>query len=226
MKKINIVFYSIIAIYLLIIFFIDNESLNSLLINNNNIKVNEVAVLNVDYNKVIYNEEIIKKQEAERLYQENKKKIQRVNQVISSTGWVWPTDKNYSITTYYSSSHNAIDIYQGYGSNIYAANSGTVSEVHGGCTPGNVSCNGRGGNYIVINHNNGYYTVYMHLRTINVSNGQQVSAGQVIGTMGNTGNVVPIPTASAPYLGTHLHFAVYKGAPYNGGVTINPMNLY
>ena len=226
MKKINIIFYSIIAIYLLIVVFIDKNSLNSLLTNDNNIKVNEVAVLNVDYNKVIYNEEIIAKQEAERNYQNNKKKIQSVNQIISSSGWVWPTDKNYTITTYYSSSHNAIDIYQGYGSNIYAANNGTVSDVKGGCTPGYTACNGRGGNYIVINHNNGYYTVYMHLNTINVNLGQSVSAGQVIGAMGNTGNVIPVPTSSAPYLGTHLHFGVYKGVPYNGGTTINPMNLY
>jgi murein DD-endopeptidase MepM/ murein hydrolase activator NlpD len=225
MKKINIIFYSIIIIYLLIIFFIDGNSLNSLMINNDDIKVKEVAVLNVDYNKVIYNEEIIAKQEAERKYLENKKKAQSANQIVSSSGWVWPTEKNYTITTNYSSSHNAIDISQGYGSNIYAANSGTVTEVRGGCTPGNLSCNGRGGNYIVINHNNGYYTTYMHLRTIGVSLGQSVSSGQVIGTMGNTGNVIPAPTSSAPYLGTHLHFVVHKGTP-SKGITINPMNLY
>ena len=54
------------------IFFVDSNSLNSLIINNDDIKVKEVAVLNVDYNKVIYNEEIIAKQEAERNYLENK----------------------------------------------------------------------------------------------------------------------------------------------------------
>ena len=146
--------------------------------------------------------------------------------------WVWPTESNYVITSYFGyrwgSIHDAIDISgPGYGSSIYAANSGVVRTVKGGCVAGNTSCNGRGGNYIVINHNNNnYYTVYMHLKDIKVSVGQVVSRGQVIGTMGNTGNVVPVPTASRPYNGTHLHFGVYKGEPYNGGYAINPFQLY
>ena len=231
MKKINIFLITVISILILIVIFIDNDTLNSLLINYDNITINEIAVLNVDYNKVIYNEEIIAKQAAERKYlesQKNNNTVNLVNKTVTTNGWTWPTDNNYTITTYYSSSHQAIDIYSysGNGSGIYAANNGTVSMVKGGCRVGNLSCNGSGGNYVVINHNNGYYTVYMHLKTINVSTGQNVSAGQVIGTMGNTGNVIPVPTASAPYLGTHLHFSVYKGEPFKGGKTINPMNLY
>lgn len=146
--------------------------------------------------------------------------------------WAWPTDSNYVITSYFGyrwgSMHDAIDISgPGYGSNIYAANSGVVSMVKGGCVAGNTSCNGRGGNYIVINHNNNnYYTIYMHLKDIKVSVGQVVSRGQVIGTMGNTGNVIPVPTASSPYNGTHLHFGVYIGEPYRGGYAINPLGLY
>ena len=230
MKRINIFLLTIITILVLIVIFIDNNSLNSLFINYDNVTVNEVAILNVDYNKVIYNEEIIAKQNAERNYLNNQKKntTNLVNKVPATSRWTWPTDKNYTITTYYSTSHRAIDIYSysGNGSGIYAANNGTVSMVKGGCRVGNLSCNGSGGNYVVINHNNGYYTVYMHLKTIAVQTGQNVSAGQVIGTMGNTGNVIPVPTANAPYLGTHLHFAVYKGEPFKGGTTINPMNLY
>lgn len=230
MKRINIFLLTIITILVLIVIFIDNNSLNSLFINYDNVTVNEVAILNVDYNKVIYNEEIIAKQNAERNYLNNQKKntTNLVNKVPAISRWTWPTDKNYTITTYYSTSHRAIDIYSysGNGSGIYAANNGTVSMVKGGCRVGNLSCNGSGGNYVVINHNNGYYTVYMHLKTIAVRTGQNVSAGQVIGTMGNTGNVIPVPTANAPYLGTHLHFAVYKGEPFKGGTTINPMNLY
>ena len=230
MKRINIFLLTIITILTLIVIFIDNNSLNSLFINYDDITVNEVAILNVDYNKVIYNEEIIAKQKAEKNYLENQKKntTNIANKVPATSGWTWPTDNNYTITTYYSTSHRAIDIYSysGNGSGIYAANNGIVSMVKGGCRVGNLSCNGSGGNYVVINHNNGYYTVYMHLKTIAVSTGQNVSAGQVIGTMGNTGNVIPVPTANAPYLGTHLHFAVYKGEPFKGGITINPMNLY
>ena len=64
----------------------------------------------------------------------------------------------------------------------------------------------------------------MHLRDIYVKEGQTVARGQRIGTMGNTGNVYPVPNSYNPYAGTHLHFAVYVGSPY--GRTINPFNLY
>lgn len=146
--------------------------------------------------------------------------------------WAWPTETPYTITTYYGyrwgSMHAAIDISGvGHGSNIYAANNGVVVETQGGCIVGNLSCNGRRGNYVVINHNIGnYYTVYMHMDAINVRLGQTVSRGQKIGTMGNTGEVYPVPTSYSPYSGTHLHFATYRGYPNRGGVAFNPLTLY
>lgn len=144
--------------------------------------------------------------------------------------WAWPTDTPYTITTYFGyrwgSMHAAIDIYgPGYGSSVYAANNGTVQVAVGGCTAGNASCNGRRGNYIIINHNNnGYHTVYMHLASIQVKAGQTVSRGQKIATMGNTGEVYPAPTRSSPYSGTHLHFATTKGDPSRGGLRGNPFD--
>lgn len=143
--------------------------------------------------------------------------------------WAWPTDRPYTITSYYEyrwgSFHDALDIYVGYGSPVYAANNGVVYKIGTGCTPGYIACNGRQGNYILINHNaGGYYTIYMHLRDILVSEGQTVARGQKIATMGNTGNVYPVPSSSNPYGGTHLHFGVRVGSPY--GSTINPLNLY
>ncbi len=146
--------------------------------------------------------------------------------------WAWPTDTPYTITTYYGyrwgSMHAAIDIYgPGHGSNIYAANNGTVVEAKAGCIAGNLGCNGRQGNYIIINHNTGnYYTIYMHLSTIQVSVGQTVSRGQKIGTMGNTGEVYPAPSSYSPYSGTHLHFGTFRGHPHHGGSPFNPFNLY
>ena len=146
--------------------------------------------------------------------------------------WAWPTDTPYTITTYYGyrwgKMHAAIDIYgPGHGSGIYAANNGTVIAAVGGCTPGYASCNGRRGNYIVINHNNGnYYTVYMHMSVINVKQGQTVSRGQKIGTMGNTGEVYPAPSSSSPYSGTHLHFETSRGNPLSGGSKFDPLSLY
>jgi len=143
--------------------------------------------------------------------------------------WAWPTDRPYTITSYYEwrwgEFHDALDIYVGYGSSIYAANNGVVYKVGTGCYAGNLSCNSRQGNFVIINHNaGGYYTIYMHMKDINVSVGQTVARGQKIGTMGNSGNVYPVPSSSNPYGGTHLHFGVFRGSAY--GATINPLNLY
>lgn len=60
--------------------------------------------------------------------------------------WAWPTEKPYTITTYFEyrwgSFHDALDIYVGYGSPIYAANNGVVVDAKSGCYPGNTRCNG------------------------------------------------------------------------------------
>lgn len=143
--------------------------------------------------------------------------------------WQWPTDRPYTITSYFEyrwgSFHQGIDIYVGYGAPVYAANNGVVYAIGTGCTPGYLGCNGRQGNYILINHNaGGYYTVYMHLKDIYVSQGQTVARGQKIGAMGNTGEVYPVPSSYNPYGGTHLHFGVRVGAPY--GNHINPLGLF
>ena len=143
--------------------------------------------------------------------------------------WGWPTEKPYTITSYFQyrwgTFHKAIDIYVGYGSPIYAANNGIVYKTGSGCYPGNIGCNGRQGNYVIINHNaGGYYTVYMHMKEFYVTEGQTVARGQKIGAMGNTGEVYPVPSSSNPYGGTHLHFEVRVGGAY--GTSINPLSLY
>ena len=146
--------------------------------------------------------------------------------------WAWPTSTPYTITTWFEyrwgSFHNAIDIYVGWGSPIYAANNGTVVSANGGCVRGDTRCNGGRGNYIIVNHNIGnYYTEYMHLAYINVKAGQTVSRGQTIAAMGNTGYVVPTPAYGSGDLGgTHLHYGVWLGHPDRGGTAINPMGLY
>jgi len=152
-----------------------------------------------------------------------------VPEIADLSYWAWPTARPYTITTYYEwrwgAFHDALDIYVGYNSPIYAANNGTVYKIGMGCTPGYLACNGKQGNFILINHNaGGYYTIYMHMNEIWVKEGDTVARGQQIGTMGNTGNVYPVPSSYSPYSGTHLHFGVMVGAPY--GRTINPFNLY
>lgn len=126
--------------------------------------------------------------------------------------WAWPTKTPYVITSNYGyrwgKLHEGVDISgTGHGSPIYAANDGVV--VQAGYT-------GTNGNYITINHNNGYYTMYAHLSAILVKTGDNVTIGQQIGKMGATGYA----------FGTHLHFALWKGYPYRGGVSKNPMLLY
>ena len=154
-----------------------------------------------------------------------------VPEVADLSYWAWPTVRPYVITTYYGyrwgSMHAAIDISCGFGSDIYAANNGVVVEARGGCTPGYLGCNGRRGNYIIINHNaGGYYTIYMHLSQILVSVGQTVERGQRIAKMGNSGEVYPVPSSYSPYAGTHLHFGVNIGYPGRGGSPIDPLRLY
>lgn len=114
--------------------------------------------------------------------------------------------------------HDGTDIAGcGYGSNVFAAQSGTVvvSATSRGYYPGGYGTNGE---YIIIDHHNGYYTQYNHLcpgcRYVKV--GDNVTKGQVIAGMGNTGYAT----------GVHLHFGVWRGYPYRGGVAFNAMSLY
>ncbi|MDD5827179.1 MAG: M23 family metallopeptidase [Bacilli bacterium] len=222
-KEISIFLLSFMIILLIVVMFVDNDSLNSLFIDySNQLSVNEVGVLNVDYDKVVYQDTNV----TSVANNSSSNVVQMANTPVSD-GWAWPTDGGYTITTYFSAGHKALDIFKGYGTNIYAANNGVVTTVKAGCIAGNLACNGRGGNYVIIKHNSSnYYTVYMHLKDIHVKVGDNVSKGQVIASMGNTGNVIPVPTAVSPYLGTHLHFCLYIGEPYRGGYAVNPMRLY
>ena len=126
--------------------------------------------------------------------------------------WAWPTNSPYIITSEYEyrwgSFHTAIDISgTGHGSPIYAAKDGVVvtATYHYSL-----------GNYVVIQHENNYYTLYAHLAGFNCGVGQTVSRGQVIGYMGTTGFST----------GTHLHYSASIGMPYEGGEFFNPWLLY
>ncbi|MFQ5460227.1 MAG: peptidoglycan DD-metalloendopeptidase family protein, partial [Anaerolineae bacterium] len=81
------------------------------------------------------------------------------------------------ITQWFSRWHPAIDIANGYGTPLYAVDTGTV-EVAGWY--------GWAGNAVVIDHGNGYETLYAHLQSVGVSRGQTVQRGQIVGGMGCT----------------------------------------
>ena len=104
--------------------------------------------------------------------------------------------------------HDGTDIAGcGYGSNIFAAQSGTVVQS---------SYKYDNGQYITIDHHNGYFTMYAHLSARYVGVGTYVEKGQVIGAMGQTGFAT----------GVHLHFGMWYGYPYRGGRAQNAMNFY
>jgi murein DD-endopeptidase MepM/ murein hydrolase activator NlpD len=97
--------------------------------------------------------------------------------------------------------HYGVDLANGCGAPIFAAQSGTVDAAF---------YNGGYGNYVRIQHGGGVATGYAHINSFAVRSGQWVNAGQVIAYAGNTGNS----------FGCHLHFEVY----INGGYT-NPANF-
>ena len=135
--------------------------------------------------------------------------------------WTWPTESGWMITSGYTwryhplkgtrEFHDALDIAgPGQGSQIFASNNGEVitAEWHYSY-----------GYYIVINHNNGYYTLYSHLAFIanRIKEGTIVSRGQVIGYMGMTGSAT----------GPHLHYELWSGGPPNGGgINLNPWTVH
>ncbi|HPS28477.1 MAG TPA: M23 family metallopeptidase [Candidatus Paceibacterota bacterium] len=92
--------------------------------------------------------------------------------------------------------YNAVDIANHCGTPVYAAASGIAT-----LAIGNNAWNSGYGNYIKVQHPNGSLTLYAHLSAVSIKEGQSVTQGQVIGAIGNTGNVTG-PT------GCHLHFEV------------------
>jgi murein DD-endopeptidase MepM/ murein hydrolase activator NlpD len=121
--------------------------------------------------------------------------------VVASGNFVWPATG--TITQRFSWYHPAIDIANRAAPDILAADSGKVI-VAG--WPDNYGY----GNRVVIDHGNGYVTLYAHLSAIYVKVGQTVSRGSAIGKMGSTGRST----------GTHLHFEVRKS-----GVHLNPLDV-
>jgi murein DD-endopeptidase MepM/ murein hydrolase activator NlpD len=115
---------------------------------------------------------------------------------------VWPVPVG-SISQYYHAGHLALDIAAPYGSQIVAAQGGTVTWA---------GWRNNGGGYVIsIDHGNGMTTVYNHLGSIWVSPGQYVGAGQGIGGVGCTGICT----------GPHVHFEVIVN-----GIIDNPLRYF
>lgn len=116
--------------------------------------------------------------------------------VFASGNFVWPTAG--TITQRFSWYHKGIDVANRAAPDILAADSGKV------VVAGWVDNYGYG-NRVVIDHGNGYRTLYAHMSNIYVVVGQTVARGSAIGRMGSTGRST----------GTHLHFEVINGSHLN-----------
>lgn len=119
---------------------------------------------------------------------------------VASGSFVWPAQGR--LTQYWSWYHKAIDIANSSAPSILAADSGTV--ITAGWS--NVGY----GYHVIIDHGNGYRTLYAHLSQYYVTPGQGVSQRDAIGRMGSTGRST----------GTHLHFEVIRN-----GVYLNPLTV-
>lgn len=105
------------------------------------------------------------------------------------------------VTQGYSARHRAVDIGAPYGSKVYAARAGTV--VHAGWSETGY------GYTLIIDHGDGYSTLYSHLKGTWVSAGQRVARGALIGEVGSTGNST----------GPHVHFEIRES-----NVRVNPLS--
>ncbi len=118
------------------------------------------------------------------------------------------TGQGYYMSQDYHSGHGALDFAIWYGDPILAVGGGTVIFAYDEGYFSKNDLNWTYGTFVMIEHDNGLRSLYAHLADRNVSIGDRVEKGDVIGTSGNTGRVNPMPTPSNPLAGTHLHFEI------------------
>ena len=116
--------------------------------------------------------------------------------------WMWPVPGYTYVSRWMSSYHKGADICAPYGTPIYASDSGVV------VTAGSHYSYG---NYVIIDHGNGWRTLYAHMSALGCSVGQAVQRGQVIGYVGSTGNST----------GNHCHFEMYQN-----GTLVSARNFF
>lgn len=120
--------------------------------------------------------------------------------VKGTSNFIWPTSGGISQSPVWY--HMALDITNSPGTSILTSDTGTVT--YAGCLNWGYGC------HIIVDHANGYQTLYAHLNSIGVAVGQAVTQGQQIGLMGSTGRST----------GPHLHFEVRSG-----GTLMNPLEF-
>lgn len=149
----------------------------------------------------------------EELEEERRRLAAQQGAHVAATGsYIWPSASSVYVTSVfgnrlhpvygYNRMHYGIDIGASYGTDIYAADGGyvTTSTYSSGY-----------GNYVMIDHGDGRYTLYAHMTSRYVEEGDVVLQGDVIGIVGSTG----VST------GPHIHFEVYEG-----GERVDPLQFY
>lgn len=164
-------------------------------------------------------DELVAELERQRAEEEAAKNPGGGGGAVGSGSFIWPCPSCTYITSRFGlrihpitgekKTHTGLDIGAGYGSAIVAADGGTVilADVNGGY-----------GNCVMIDHGNGYTTLYGHMSSYAVSEGQSVSQGDTVGYVGSTGMST----------GPHLHFEVRSGGEridpeqFFSGLTFSP----
>jgi len=149
----------------------------------------------------------------EELEEERRRLAAQQGAAVAATGsYIWPSASSVYVTSRFGNRlhpvygyyrmHYGIDIGASYGTDIYAADGGyvTTSTYSSGY-----------GNYVMIDHGDGRYTLYAHMTTRYVNEGDIVLQGDVIGIVGSTG----VST------GPHIHFEVYEG-----GERVDPLQFF
>ena len=136
------------------------------------------------------------------------KKVSSGASYITGSGrFIWPVPGYRNCSRWYGGSHKGVDICAAAGTPIYASAGGTVTKAGY-----NRAGAGNGyGNSIIINHGNGYTTLYAHCLSLVVHAGQSVKQGQLIGYVGSTGRSS----------GNHCHFEIRHNGSY-----VAPQNVF
>ena len=154
----------------------------------------------------ILSTEVIKEPVTEKIVVGTKKQA-KTSYITGSGQFIWPVPGYRNCSRWYGGSHKGVDICAAAGTPIYASAGGTVTKAGY-----NKAGAGTGYGYsIIINHGNGYTTVYAHCLSLAVHAGQTVKQGQLIGHVGSTGRSS----------GNHCHFEIRRNGSY-----IAPQNVF
>ena len=150
---------------------------------------------------------VIKEPVTEQIVVGTKKVSSGASYITGSGQFIWPVPGYRNCSRWYGGSHKGVDICAAAGTPIYASAGGTVTKAGY-----NKAGAGTGYGYsIIINHGNGYTTVYAHCLSLVVHAGQTVKQGQLIGYVGSTGRSS----------GNHCHFEIRRNGSY-----IAPQNVF